>query len=87
METKPLEPSDILTSDDPILRGSYPAMLRAAREAREIAIRTGTGLIRRVDGKTVRIGTEELIREKEAEEAAERVVVAEKVVVAEGGNE
>jgi hypothetical protein len=38
---------------DPDIRGSWPAMLRAAREARKLAIRTGTPLYVWRDGRVV----------------------------------
>ena len=58
---------DISKARNPLLRGSYPAMIRAAQEARRIAIETNTALIRVVDRKTVRVTADELRKEIEAE--------------------
>ena len=59
---------DIRTSTDPDLAGSYAAMERAALAAQELAIKTNTGIVVCVDGKTVHIGAAELVkmREKQA---------------------
>jgi len=48
-----MNPKDIRTSTDPDLAGSYAAMLRAARSAEEIAIKTNTSIIVSLDGKDV----------------------------------
>jgi hypothetical protein len=42
-------------SKDPVIRGSWPALKRAARRARELAIATGTPLWVWRDGKVVDI--------------------------------
>ena len=42
-----------IKSTDPDIRGSYPALLRAARRARELAIRTGTSFYVWKDGRIV----------------------------------
>lgn len=39
-ETRPKRPN--FNTDDPVIVGSWPAMLRAARKAREISIQMGT---------------------------------------------
>ncbi len=41
-----MNPKDIRTSTDPDLAGSYAAMLRAARSAEEIAIKTNSSIKR-----------------------------------------
>ena len=51
---------DISTAHDELLRGSMPALQRAAKMARETAIQTGTDLIVVEDGKLLRISAEEL---------------------------
>ena len=51
---------DISRAKDPDLRGSLPAMRRAAAMARKIAIQTGTGLVINRNGKPVRIPASEL---------------------------
>lgn len=45
---------------DPDLRNSFVALQRAARMARENAVRTGTDIIVSVDGEMVRITSEQL---------------------------
>ena len=59
---------DIRTSTDPDLAGSYAAMERAARAAQDLAIKTNTGIVVAVDGKTVELTAADLIkmRDKEA---------------------
>ncbi len=44
---------DIRTSTDPDLAGSYAAMERAARSAKDLAIKTNTGIVVAFDGKNV----------------------------------
>ncbi|MDR0842029.1 MAG: hypothetical protein LBP68_01260 [Acidobacteriota bacterium] len=51
---------DLSEAKDQDLRASLAAMRRAAEEAKEVAIATGTGLVVRKDGKVVRIPPEEL---------------------------
>ena len=48
---------------NPDLVNSLVAMRRAARMARELAVRTGTDIVVRRDGKKVRVTAEELRRE------------------------
>jgi hypothetical protein len=43
-------PSPIEHSTNPDLRGSWPALLRAARRARELAAQTGTAIVVSRDG-------------------------------------
>lgn len=45
---------------DKNLAGALAAMRRAARMARELAVRTGTAIILFKDGKLVRVSAEEL---------------------------
>jgi addiction module HigA family antidote len=52
---------DIRTSSDPDLAGSYDAMLRAARSAEDIAIRTNTRILVSVDGKDVELTAADLV--------------------------
>lgn len=61
MNPSPCKP--LSEAQDPDLRASYAAMLRAARMAREIAIQTNTAIIVKKDGKIVRITADELRRE------------------------
>lgn len=47
--------NDIAQAKNPDLRGSLPALRRAAEQARKIALQTGTKLVIVKDGKTVRV--------------------------------
>jgi len=60
---------DIRTSSDTDLIGSCAAIQRAARSAQDLAIRTNTHLIVRVDGVDRRLTPKELL-EIRAEDAA-----------------
>jgi hypothetical protein len=60
-----MNPKDIRTSSDPDLAGSYAAMQRAALSARDLAIRTNTGIVVCVDGKEVRFTAQDLIKMRE----------------------
>ena len=62
---------DSRTSTDPDLAGSYAAMERAARAAQDLAIKTNTGIIVAVDGKTVELTAADLIklRNQEAQQS------------------
>ena len=62
---------DIRTSTDPDLAGSFAAMERAARAAQDLAIKTNTGIVVAVDGKTVELAAADLIklRDKEAQQS------------------
>lgn len=62
---------DIRTCGDPDLAGSYDAMLRAARAAEDLAIKTNTYIVVSIDGKDVRLNAADLIkmREKQAQQA------------------
>lgn len=53
---------DLSRAKNSDLRGSLPAMLRAAELARKTAIQTGTGIVVVREGKPVRISAEELRR-------------------------
>ena len=53
---------DIRTSTDPDLAGSYAAMERAARSAKDLAIKTITGIVVAVDGKNVELTAADLIK-------------------------
>jgi hypothetical protein len=53
---------DIRTSTDPDLAGSFAAMERAARAAQDLAIKTNTGIVVAVDGKTVELTAADLIK-------------------------
>ena len=53
---------DIRTSTDPDLAGSYAAMERAALAAQDLAIKTNTGIVVAVDGKTVELTAADLIK-------------------------
>lgn len=50
-----MNPKDIRTSPDPDLAGSYAAMLRAARSAEDVAIKTNTSILVSLDGKDVEL--------------------------------
>ncbi len=66
---------DIRTSSDPDLAGSYDAMLRAARSAEDIAIRTNTSILVSVDGKDVELTAADLVsRQKETSGSIEKRV-------------
>ena len=58
---------DIRTSTDPVLAGSYAAMERAARAAQDLAIKTNTGIVVAVDGKTVELTAADLIKMRDLE--------------------
>jgi len=62
---------DIRTSTDPDLAGSYAAMERAARSAKDLAITTNTGIVVAVDGKNVELTAADLIklRDQEAQQS------------------
>ena len=59
---------DIRTSTDPDLAGSYAAMERAARAAQDLAIKTNTGIVAAVDGRTVELTAADLIKMREQEQ-------------------
>jgi hypothetical protein len=63
-----MNPKDIRTSTDPDLAGSYAAMERAARAAQELAIKTNTGIVVAVDGRTVELTAADLIKMREQEQ-------------------
>ena len=56
-----MNPKDIRMSSDPDLAGSYAAMLRAARSAEDLAIKTNTSILVSIDGKDVRLTAQDLI--------------------------
>ncbi len=62
---------DIRMSSDPDLAGSYAAMLRAARSAEDLAIKTNTSILVSVDGKDVRLTAEDLIKMRNSVKATE----------------
>ncbi len=59
---------DIRTSTDPDLAGSYAAMERAARAAKDLAIKTNTGIVIAVDGTNVELTAADLIKLRDQEE-------------------
>ena len=63
-----MNPKDIRSSSDPDLAGSYAAILRAARSAEDLAIKTNTSIIVSVDGKDVEFTAADLIKLREQEE-------------------
>lgn len=63
-----MNPKDIRTSSDPDLAGSYAAMLRAARSAEEVAIKTNTSILVSLEGKDVELTAADLIKLREQEE-------------------
>ncbi len=58
---------DIRNSSDPDLAGSYAAMLRAARSAEDLAIKTNTSILVSIDGKDVELTAADLIKMREKE--------------------
>ena len=66
-----MNPKDIRTSSDPDLAGSYAAILRAAKSAEDLAIKTNTSILVSVDGKDVELTGADLImmRDKEAQQS------------------
>ena len=62
---------DIRMSSDPDLAGSYAAMLRAARSAEDLAIKTNTSILVSVDGKDVRLTAADLIKMRNSVKATE----------------
>ena len=66
-----MNPKDIRMSSDPDLAGSYAAMLRAARSAEDLAIKTNTSILVSVDGKDVRLTAEDLIKMRNSVKATE----------------
>jgi hypothetical protein len=48
------------------IRGSLPAMLRAAEDARRIAIQTGTAIVIVKEGRIVHVTAEELLQQERA---------------------
>ena len=59
---------DIRTSTDPDLAGSYAAMERAARSAKDLAIKTNTGIVVAVDGKNIELTAADLIKLRDQQE-------------------
>ena len=66
-----MNPKDIRTSSDPDLAGSYEAMLRAARSAEDVAIKTNTSILVSLDGKDVELTAADLLmlRDQEAQKS------------------
>jgi hypothetical protein len=62
-----MNPKDIRTSSDPDLAGSYAAMLRAARSAEDLAIKTNTSILVSLDGKDVELTAADLIKLRDQE--------------------
>ena len=63
-----MNPKDIRTSSDPDLAGSYAAMLRAARSAENVAIKTNTSILVSLDVKDVELTAADLIKLRDQEE-------------------
>ena len=59
---------DIRTSTDPDLAGSFAAMERAALAAKDIAIKTNTGIVVAIDGKNVELAAADLIKLRDQKE-------------------
>jgi hypothetical protein len=55
-----MKPGDLFQAKNKDLVGSLAAMQRAAKMAREIAVKTNTAIVLHKDGKTVRITADEL---------------------------
>ena len=66
-----MNPKDIRTSSDPDLAGSYAAILRAARSAEDLAIKTNTRILVSIDGQDVELSADDLIKlhDKEAQQS------------------
>ena len=62
-----MNPKDIRTSSDPDLAGSYDAMLRAARSAQDLAIKTNTSIFVSLDGRDVELTAADLINMRDQE--------------------
>ncbi|NDC61969.1 MAG: hypothetical protein EBZ60_08175 [Betaproteobacteria bacterium] len=62
-----MNPKDIRTSSDSDMAGSYAAMLRAARSAEDLAIKTNTSILVSIDGQDVELKAEDLIKLREQE--------------------
>ena len=62
-----MNPKDIRMSSDPDLAGSYAAMLRAARSAEDLAIKTNTSIVVSLDGRDVELTAADLIKMREQE--------------------
>ena len=58
---------DIRNSSDPDLAGSYAAMLRAAKSAEDLAIKTNTSILVSIDGKDVELTAADLIKLRDNE--------------------
>lgn len=58
---------DIRTSTDSDLAGSFAAMERAALAAKDLAIKTNTGIVVAIDGKNVELAAADLIKMREKE--------------------
>ena len=63
-----MNPKDIRTSTDSDLAGSYAAMERAARSAKDLAIKTNTGIVVAVDGKNLELTAADLIKMRDQEQ-------------------
>ena len=59
--------NDIRASSDPDLAGSYAAILRAAKSAEDIAIKTNTGILVSIDGKDVCLTADDIKKMRELE--------------------
>ena len=64
---KKLNDKDIRKSSDSDLAGSYAAMERAAFTAQDLAIKTNTGIVVDVDGKSVELTAADLIKLRHTE--------------------
>ena len=62
-----MNPKDIRNSSDPDLAGSYAAMLRAAKSAEDLAIKTDTSILVSLDGKDVELTAADLINHRAQE--------------------
>ena len=63
-----MNPKDIRTSSDQDLAGSYAAMLRAARSAEDLAIKTNTSIVVSLDGRDVELTAADLIKMRDQQE-------------------
>lgn len=62
-----MNPTDIRTSSDPDLSGSFAAIQRAARSAQDLAIKTNTSIVVSLDGQDVELTAADLIKMRDQE--------------------
>ena len=68
-----MKTNDITKAKDPTIRGALNALIRAAAEARKIAIQTDTHLVIFKDGQIQRLSPEELRLQAETKDAVQSI--------------